>query len=222
MKYISLALGALVIIGLLAFFLMSPSPSAVTESEGSVEGSVVTPGTYTVTPEQSEFRWAGQKPLIDGYVNSGTIALNEGSIVVGENEATGTFTLDMNSIHVGLTAQKPGQEGALEGHLKGERWFNVETYPTATFVITSVAPTETELVYTVTGDLTLKGTTNAVTFPARIYQTPEGLLKAEADLEIDRILWGITAGSGNFFEDLGDSLIDDMVLLSFSLTAEIQ
>ena len=221
MKYTSLALGALIIIGLLAFFLMSPSPSATTERE-EVEGSVVTPGTYTVNPEQSEFRWAGQKPLIDGYTNSGTIDLSEGSIIVGENEATGTFTLDMNSIHVGLTAKKPGQEGALEGHLKGERWFNVETYPTATFTITSVTPTESELVYTVTGDLTLKGTTNTVTFPARIYQTPEGLLKAEADLEIDRTLWGITAGSGNFFEDLGDNLIDDMVLLSFSLVAEVE
>lgn len=222
MKYISWILGAVVIIGLLAFLFMSPSPSVTTEPEGDTEGSVVTPGTYTVSPEQSEFRWAGQKPLIDGYVNSGTIALSEGSISVGENEATGTFTLDMNSIHVGLTAQKPGREGALEDHLKGDRWFDVATYPTATFVITSVVPTETALVYTVTGDLTMKGTTHEVTFPAQIYQTQDGLLHAKADLEVDRTLWGITSGSGNFFEDLGDNLIDDMVLLSFSLVAEAE
>ena len=221
MKYLAWALGGIIVIGLLIFFLTSPAPvqQEATAPEGASE---VAPGTYVVDTEASTFQWAGQKPLIDGYVNSGTIALSEGSIIVLDGEATGTFTLDMNSLQVGLTAQKPGQEGALEGHLKGERWFNVDTYPTATFVITSVVPTETALVYTVTGDLTMKGATDEVSFPAEIYQADDGLLYANAQFEVDRTKWGITAGSGNFFEDLGDNLIDDMVLLSFSLVAKAQ
>ncbi|MCA9366166.1 YceI family protein, partial [Candidatus Kaiserbacteria bacterium] len=115
------------------------SDGAMAEEEGN--RMVVDSGTYTVNAEQSEFTWAGKKPLIDGYINSGTIAMSEGTITVGESEASGNFVLDMNTLNVGLTAKKPGQEGTLEGHLKGERWFDVATYPTATFVITDVSPT---------------------------------------------------------------------------------
>jgi hypothetical protein len=59
-------------------------------------------------------------------------------------------------------------------------------------------------------------------FPARVYQNALGQLVAEAGLEFDRTLWGITAGSGSFFDNLADNVIDDMVVLSFLLIAEPQ
>lgn len=179
-------------------------------------------GTYTVDAGASEFNWSGKKPLIDGYTNSGLIGISEGEITVTEEIASGSFVLDMNTLSVGLTAKKPGSEGALEDHLKGERWFNVAEYPTAQFTITDVQPmtdSDTTFQYSVTGDLTMKGVTNQISFPATIYQTAEGVVYAEAATEIDRTKWGITAGSGNFFESLGDNVIDDMVAISFKVVA---
>jgi len=220
MKKITWIIVLIIIIGL--YFVHTREETSVVEkmsTEQMEDATAITAGTYTVDTTESEFMWAGQKPFIDGYVNSGTIALSEGVITVTDTTATGSFVLDMNTLHVGLTAQKPGSEGALEGHLKGSRWFDVATYPTATFSIIAVTPTDTDLVYTVTGDLTIKGVTHEISFPAEIYQDEDGLLYAEAKTEIDRTLWGITSGSGNFFENLGDNLIADEVALSFFLVA---
>ncbi len=187
-----------------------------------VEKLIVADGSYNVNAQSSIVRWAGKKPLISGYTNSGTIAVSDGTITVANDTATGNFTIDMNTLDVGLTAKKPGQEGTLEGHLKSDKWFDVATYPTASFVITNVAKradSDESHIYNVTGDLTMKGVTNEISFPAEIYQTPAGEVRAIAATEIDRTKWGITAGSGSFFDDLADNVIDDMIAISFDIVA---
>lgn len=193
---------------------------AVTTPEG--ERRVVTAGTYAVDTTRSIVNWSGKKPLISGYINSGTIMMENGSIVVGETEATGNFLIDMNTLKVGLTATKPNQETKLEEHLKSERWFDVVANPTANFKITSVsksADSDTTFNYTIDGELTMKGQTHSVSFPATIYQTEDGTLIAKAATEIDRTKWGVTSGSGSFFDNLADNVIDDMIALSFSIEA---
>ena len=213
----------LVLIAVGGFVLYKPNTPIETSTESLTATSTVPPvGLYTVIASESQINWSGQKPLIEGYVNSGTIGVSSGEIVIGDATASGSFTLDMNTLDVGLTPKKPGKEGTLEEHLKGEKFFNVAAYPTATFEITSVAPRDdsaTSLTYDVQGTLTMKGITEAVAFPAKIFLA-DGKLRAEASLEMDRTKWGITAGSGNFFENLGDNLIDDMVALSFVIIAE--
>jgi len=222
---IAIIAAVLVIGGIYLFY-----PGAATEtfqeaSEQTVrEGSTqVSEGTYEVVPAESKVNWAGKKPLLEGYVNSGSIAVASGTIVVANGEASGEFAIDMDTLSVSSTPTKPGQESSLEGHLKGERWFNVAAYPTTSFKITSVekqADSDTTFVYDVTGDLTLKGETHEISFPALIYQDAEGALHAEASFEINRTTWGITSGSASFFDDVADNAIDDMVALSFALTAK--
>lgn len=240
-----LALGglAVLIIGIIGFMAWSPADAPTTttneqdvmmaDESGSDtmsdtmmdnERSVPAEGEYMVQAENSIVNWAGQKPLIDGYVNSGSIAVTSGAISVDTN-VTGNFTIDMNTLSVSATPAKPGKESALESHLMGERWFDVATYPEASFVITSVTPqasSETTHTYDVTGELTMKDVTDTLTFPAVIYQDDEGMVHASADFEFDRTKWGITAGSGSFFDDLADNVVDDMVALSFDLVAEPQ
>ena len=48
----------------------------------------------------------------------------------------------------------------------------------------------------------------------------DGLLKARGTFQIDRTKWGITFGSGNFFSNLADNAIDDMISLELNLVAE--
>jgi len=222
----------LIVIGLGFFFMNEKSTNDnnintanihVSESVENNDWSTLETGTYTIDTNQSIVNWAGKKPLIDGYINSGTIALSEGLVEVDEKmQAEGSFIIDMHSLKVGLTATKPNQETALEGHLKGDRWFDVETHPTADFVINNVTPqadVENTFAYEIEGDLTIKGITHSIVFPATIYQTVDGVLVAEAATEIDRTKWGVTAGSGSFFDNLADNAIDDMISLSFSLVA---
>jgi len=193
----------------------------------SVTKQVVSPGLYSIDLSSSIVNWAGKKPLIDGYINSGVIGFSAGTITVTENEATGEFTIDMNTLNVGSTAKKPGQESTLEGHLKGEGWFDVAKFPTASFNITNVSvrtdsdsTSDSTFQYDVTGDLTMKGVTNEINFPAEIYETASGQVQVEATTTIDRTKWGLTAMSGSFFDNLADNVIDDSVQLSFTLVAD--
>jgi polyisoprenoid-binding protein YceI len=184
--------------------------------------SVVPAGTYTVVPESSLLTWAGQKPLIAGYVNRGAIAVTDGTITVTDSSATGAFTIDMTTLSVRETPTKPGQESALEGHLKGAQWFDTNTYPSATFSITEVRPqaeSERTLTYDVTGTLTMRGITNEISFPAIIYLDDQGQVVATADVTIDRTRWGVEAGSASFFDNLADNVIADDVAISFRLVA---
>jgi len=180
-------------------------------------------GAYTVNAKESIINWAGKKPFISGYVNVGSIAVKSGTVSISDSGYTAEFTIDMNTLSVSGTPTKPGSETALEGHLKGERWFDVTGHPTATFAIDTVTPhgdTDITSLYDVTGTLTMKGQTGSLTFPAKIYTDAQGILHAHAEFEFDRTDWGITSGSGSFFDNLADNAIDDMVALSFHLVAE--
>lgn len=230
---------AIIIVGIIAFVMWTPESSApsnttsststteesANESNESVTRQVVTEGVYEVQAEESTIFWAGKKPLIEGYVNRGSIGATDGTIEVEEDTATGIFTMDMNTLSVSETPTKPGSENALEGHLKGESWFDVENHPEASFAITEVETlpdSETTFQYNITGELTMKGVTETLSFPATIYADENDTLYAEAEFEFDRTRWGITFGSDSFFNNLADNAIDDMVSLSFNLVAEKQ
>lgn len=220
----------LAILATLGFFFWQPNAIPQTSEQHSEvavqnDSHAITTGSYTVIPAKSTINWSAKKPLIEGYVNSGTLGVKEGSVTVTDTEATGLLVIDMEMLDVGLTAKKPGREGALEEHLKGERWFAVSEYPTATFSITSAVPradSDTTFIYEVTGDLTLKGQTHALTFPATIYLGAEDVLHAKASFEFDRTQWGVTSSSANFFENLAENAVSDMVAMSFDITAQAQ
>jgi polyisoprenoid-binding protein YceI len=195
-----------------------------TQDEMKATKSVPASGMYEAVVADSTVMWSGQKPLVAGYVHKGTIMLSEGMIEVKDGTAAGSFTIDMNSIKAtSLGGGKEGQESGLEKHLKSKDFFNVETYPTATMKIASVTPIEgVAHRYTVVGELTLLGKTNAVTFPADIYTKEDGTLMANATVSIDRTVWGITYGSGSFFDNLANNAIDNNINLDLSLVAKMK
>ena len=95
----------------------------------------------------------------------------------------------------------------LTGHLKSPDFFGVEKNPTATLVLKSVTP-KAGTEFDVKADLTIKGKTNEVTFPATITVTKEDV-KVVANFKIDRTKFDIKYGSGSFFENLGDKAIEN-------------
>lgn len=205
---------------------MKDSGSEVIENQESgtdVRESNITEGIYIVNAKESVVNWAGKKPLVSGYINKGSIAVAEGTIETNSEVTSGAFTINMDSLSVSETPTKPGKESALEGHLKGENWFNVGEFPQASFSIieATLRPADdAEYTHDIRGELIMKGQTHELTFPANVYMGEDGTLRAEASFEFDRTKWGITAGSGSFFDNLADNVIDDMVALSFSLVAD--
>lgn len=170
--------------------------------------------TLKVNTTQSTIGWTGKK--VTGKHN-GTINIKEGSVDISDGVLTGgSFVIDMTSIAVSdLTGNGKGK---LEGHLKSDDFFGVESFPTASLVITE-AIAKGNHNYDIKGNLTIKGITNPVQFNAIV--KPEGkLIKATADITVDRTLYNVRYGSGKFFDDLGDSTISDEFVLTVNLVAE--
>ncbi|SMG35962.1 YceI family protein [Arenibacter troitsensis] len=152
-----------------------------------------------VKTTESTVTWKGYK--VTGS-HHGTIALKSGSLIFDGDKLTGgEFVVDMPTL---VSNDLQGEyKGKLEGHLKSDDFFGVDAHPTSKLVFTSVKATGKNS-YEVTGDLTIKGKTNPVTFDISIYGN-----KATATMKVDRSLYDVKYGSGSFFDNLGDKTIYD-------------
>jgi len=169
---------------------------------------------YRVDAEHSKLTWLAKK--VTGQ-HSGTIDVSAGILNVEKNVLKGgSFDLDTKSIKVtDITDQETNAK--LLGHLKSEDFFAVDQFDKAKFVITS-AVTRGAGLYTVKGNLTIKGITNEVVFPATV-KIDNGKLVANAKITVDRTKYGIKFRSKNFFENLGDKTIYDDFELNIQLAA---
>ena len=161
-----------------------------------------------VDVKSSTVEWTGKK--ITG-AHTGTIQLKNGFLNLSEEgELTGgEFVMDMTSIVVtDLTGE---YKTKLENHLNSDDFFGVENYATSKLVIKNVTPKNGN-VYSVTGDLTVKGKTEPITFDMTVADN-----SASAKVVIDRTKYGIRYGSGSFFDNLGDKTIDDNFTLDVNL-----
>jgi polyisoprenoid-binding protein YceI len=165
---------------------------------------------FDIVSTQSNIDWVGKK--VTGSHN-GTIAVKAGKLILNAGKLTGgTFIIDITSIKI-LDVTDPATNAQFAGHLASDDFFSAEKYPEAKFEITSVSGNHVE------GNLTIKGITHPVGFDAVIHENGD-LLTATGKLVIDRTQYGIKFRSGNFFKDLGDTLIYNDFELNVSLTAK--
>ncbi|HNP33562.1 MAG TPA: YceI family protein [Flavobacterium sp.] len=170
--------------------------------------TVATAQTKKVNAQKSTITWVGKK--VTGE-HTGTVNLKEGNLVFkGGKLAGGNFTVDMTSL--GSTDLSGDWKGKLDGHLKSDDFFGTAKFPTSTLVFKKIAA-KGDGVYTVTGDLTIKGITNPVTFDITVKGNT-----ATTKLTIDRTKYDIKYNSKNFFDSLGDKVIYD----EFELTVNLQ
>lgn len=176
--------------------------------------------TYTVDAGASKVEWGAEK--VTGKHN-GTLVLQSGTVAVNGGRLTGgEFTLDMTSIKV-LDLEDPGYNAKLTGHLKSDDFFSVEKHPTSQFKITSVAPLKGAAAgqpnYTVNGDLTIKGITNRISFPATV-TVAGNQLTAMGTTKVDRTKYDIKYRSASIFSDLGDKAISNDMTITFNVVAK--
>lgn len=165
---------------------------------------------FEIVTTQSNIDWVGKK--VTGAHN-GTIAVKEGTLILNDGKVTGgKFIIDVASIKI-LDITDPATNEQFAGHLASDDFFSVQKYPEATFQITSVSGNHIE------GNLTIKGITHPVGFDAAI-NVNNDVLTATGKLVIDRTKYGIKFRSGNFFKDLGDTLIYNDFELNISITAK--
>lgn len=173
--------------------------------------------SYKLEVSNSAIKWTGKK--VSGK-HWGTVALKDGNFKTeGGKLIGGEFVINMNTITVD-DIKNEEYNAKLKGHLQSEDFFSVEKFPEAKFVITKAQPKKSENGnYEITGDLTIKGITNSISFPAQL-DINGSAIQGNADLKFDRTKWNIRYGSGNFFTGLGDNMIYDDVELSVTIAAK--
>jgi polyisoprenoid-binding protein YceI len=216
-----------------AMFVAVLGLSAFTATDKSVAGTATTTevtnnkkpaakGTaYKVNTAQSDMTWVGKK--VTGQHN-GNLKLAGGQVFVAGDKLTGgSFDIDMNSITCeDLTDAE--YNGKLIGHLKSDDFFSTAKYPKAQFKITSVSPikgaTAGKPNYNVKGNLTIKGITNPIEFPAIVAVDKKGTVSAKGNMLVDRTKYDVKYGSASIFDSLGDKAIYDDMEIGFNVVAK--
>ena len=185
---------------------------------------------WNLNISDSKIEWIGTK--VTGYHN-GTVPIKSGEMYVSNNAVTaGKFVMDVANMTVSPAKGDTSGNSKLLGHLKSADFFDVSKYPEAIFELTELKPYTggplkdtaderqdeiseykiTDPTHTISGNLTLKGVTKNIEFPARITVSGNAA-EAIAKFNIDRKNWGIV------YEGKKDDLIRDAVHLGISIKA---
>ncbi len=116
--------------------------------------------TYYTDPGHTEIKFSWDHAGVS--IQSGEFTKANGKLVLDPDNvenSTINVTIDVASVSTGFTP--------LDDHLKNKDFLEVETYPTATFVSTSVTKTGDDTA-DIVGDFTLHGVTKPVTLKAKL------------------------------------------------------
>lgn len=133
---------------------------------------------------------------------SGTIKAPDGA------PEKGSVTVDIDATSIWADNEK------LTGHLQSKDFFDVSTFPKATFVSTKIDKGgEKGATHTVTGNLTLHGVTKGVSFPATV-KIEGDTVSVDSEFAINRKDFGL------LYPGKQDDLIRDDVVIKLAIKAK--
>jgi polyisoprenoid-binding protein YceI len=165
-----------------------------------------------IDTKESVVAWKGSS--VEG-AHTGYVYISKGELMIKNGQLMGgTVEVDMSTIE----GDDHRSDNNLIRHLKDPDFFDVKKFPFSTIAITGVASMN-DSSKSITGNLTIKGITHPVTFPANM-EVKDGIVKANGKLVIDRTLWGVRYNSGKFFDNLKDQAISDSIEFNIKIAAK--
>ena len=159
--------------------------------------------TYELDSQSSKIEWTGSKVTAK---HDGGFKTFRGNITVADGAPEKGFVnveIDVDSLWT--TPER------LVGHLKSKDFFDVETFPKATFVSSKIEKGG-EKGHIVTGNLTFHGVTKSISFPASIKASPASV-DVDAEFAINRKDFGLS------YAGAADDLIRDDVVIRLNVRA---
>ena len=204
---------------LFAVAALGAAPVASAQKMNSAKMATNAPA-YALQPQLSTLGWEG-KAVTHGHM--GTMNFTSGELLVKGNAVVGgTVTVDMKTMKA-TDIKDAESQGKFVGHMSSDDFFGVEKFPTSVFKIVSVAPIKGAAQNadnaTITGDMTIKGVTQRISFPAKV-GVKDGVAAATGTVTIDRTKFGLKYGSKSFFDSIGDKAIYDNFDLTFNVIAK--
>jgi polyisoprenoid-binding protein YceI len=181
--------------------------------ETTTPGLAELTGNYTIDPAHSRIGFVARHAMVTkvrGAFNDFT-----GSAVLdGQNPENSTATVTIKAASIDTRNEQR------DGHLRSNDFLSMDEYPEITFVSTGVRQTGADT-FDLTGDLTIKGTTQSITIPFSYEGTatdPFGNFRVglEGSVVINRKDYGIT---WNATLETGGVLVSDKITLEFEVSA---
>ena len=192
---------------------------AKTEGAKTIGDLGIPDGKYTLTKETPSINWTATK--ITGDSHYGIIPAKQGKFIVENGVITkGVISFDMNGFEV--TDLDGESKENFDGHLKSDDFFDVENFPTARLNFNKTSINENgEKQVSFTLDMHGVEVDYLIPFKLAEKKMEYGSMgyRITGEFLMDRTKHGLTYGSGSFFDDLGDRVINDEVKLSFEFLA---
>ena len=167
--------------------------------------------SLTLNNSESILKWTGKEMTTKEHY--GSIDFKSGTMTLKDNQTVyGKFIVDM--ITLKNEDLPEDYRGRLEGHLKSDDFFSVDKFSEAILEFTSSTQNSSE--YNIQANLTIKGTTHPVDFTMNFIDD-----HWKANLIFDRSKYDVRFRSGTFFENLGDKLIYDDIVIETDLFFKI-
>jgi len=165
--------------------------------------------------EGSKVSFYGATPT---HGQNGDLPLESGSLYVSDGKITGgSVSVKLDNMVITSEGLEEEKKSDLKEHLLGADFFDAAANPKIKFEITGAEVLEGDAsnTHTVSGNLTMHGKTNNISFPAKV-TLEEGRVKAAADFIVNRKEWDMSYKND---ESLGDKWIYDEIKLNFDITA---
>ena len=194
--------------------------SAQTEINAASGDLGLPDGSYILTKEKHLIKWAASK--ITGSIHSGIIVAENGKFKV-ENGAInrGVVNFNMNSFEV-TDIKDPESKSNFDGHLKSADFFDVEAFPVAKLIMNG-SSVDGKGIAVLSFSFEMHGVAIDYNVPFTVTEVKrsEGQMGylISGSFMLDRTKHKMTYGSGSFFDDLGDRVINDEVKIDFEFTA---
>jgi polyisoprenoid-binding protein YceI len=174
-------------------------------------------GNYTLDVTTSSLTWRGENVV--GKKHQGTILVKRGSVNISGGEIKGgEIVIDMNTL---TNTDLSGNEKAkIESHLKSADFFDSAKYGEAVYTIVS-GTKKNAINYNIVGKLTIKGITHDLNCTLVIAPNGDGI-NVGGGFVFDRSEFDVKFGSDKFFDNLGDNLIKDEVIMTVNLQGKKQ
>ncbi len=169
-------------------------------------------GTYTIDPAHSRLGFVARHAMVTKVRGTFPAFSGTASIDTADPSASSvSLTIDAASVETGNADR--------DGHLRTNDFFGAEEHPEITFVSTDV--TRDGQTWSVTGDLSIKGTTKPVTIDFEetgSARDPFGNLRVgfEGSTVVKRSDWGLTF---NAALETGGVLVSEKITLEFDVSA---
>ena len=162
----------------------------------------------TLDINKSQLKWKGKE--ITTKEHYGSLVFKSGYLTLKNNKPySGKFIVDMTSLK---NEDLPEDyRGRLEGHLKSDDFFSIDKFPESTLEIKSSSKID-KSEFEVKGELTIKGIKHPISFTMKKNND-----EWKSNLIFDRSKYDVRFRSGTFFENLGDQLIYDDIVIETSL-----